>query len=95
MAEILRGKIVANKKLTGKISGEKRLTGRMIVTGYDSSEYPFYSVDEEDYFITPSVSEQVLSTKHKRMKDDLTVEAIPYQEVTNLSGGKTATIGGY
>ena len=47
-----------------------------------------------DYEVTPKISEQTLATKDKFMSDDVTVKAIPYAEVTNKSGGKTATIGG-
>lgn len=47
-----------------------------------------------EYVITPKTSEeQVLPTKNKSMIDDLTVEKVPYEEVTNLGGGLTAVIG--
>ena len=46
-----------------------------------------------DYKIRPLVEAQKLQTKHKVMTDDLTVLEIPYAEVTNTSGGMTATIG--
>jgi hypothetical protein len=45
--------------------------------------------------VVPSITPQTLNTKYKSMEDDVEVESIPYQEVTNISGGKTATIGGY
>lgn len=46
------------------------------------------------YVITPKNWEDiVLPTKDKSMKDDLTVEKVPYEEVTNLGGGLTAVIG--
>lgn len=45
------------------------------------------------YKIKPQVEAQTLQTKHKVMTDDLTVLEIPYAEVSNISGGMTATIG--
>lgn len=48
---------------------------------------------EGSYEITPRVVEQMLETKDKSMVDDVTVNAIPYVEVSNVGGGYTATIG--
>ena len=45
------------------------------------------------YEVTPMVIEQSLETNNKIMDDDVTIFAIPYSEVSNPSGGKTATIG--
>ena len=48
-----------------------------------------------EYVITPRVAAQtVLATTNKVMDDDVTVLEIPYSEVSNLIGGKTAIIGG-
>lgn len=38
--------------------------------------------------------EQILPTKNKILRDDITIQPIPYYETTNLSGGYTAIIGG-
>lgn len=49
---------------------------------------------EGEYIITPKpFIEQVLGTKNKSMTDDVTVLEIPYSEVINPQGGKTANIG--
>ena len=49
---------------------------------------------EGEYVITPKpFLEQVLETKNKSMTDDVTVLEIPYSEVANPQGGKTANIG--
>lgn len=49
---------------------------------------------EGEYVITPKpFTEQVLETKNKSMTDDVTVLEIPYSEVVNPQGGKTANIG--
>lgn len=45
------------------------------------------------YNVTPRKVEQILETKNKSMRDDVTVEEIPYSEVSNPQGGITATIG--
>lgn len=51
-------------------------------------------VYEGTYVVTPSAEEaQTLLTAHKMMLEDVKVEKIPYAEVSNNSGGTTATIG--
>lgn len=50
---------------------------------------PWY---EGAYVVTPKVGEQTLETRNKSMRNDVTVEAIPYSEVSNPSGGLTANI---
>lgn len=52
-----------------------------------------YDVYEGTYKVIPSVSSQTLDTAHKLMQSDVVVEQIPYAEVSNNSGGKTASIG--
>jgi len=54
-------------------------------------EYPHYSGGTT---VTPSVEDQILSTRRKVVMDDITVSAIPYHETSNTSGGYTAIIGG-
>ena len=46
-----------------------------------------------DYNITPMQKQQIVQTANKLMDENLVVNAIPYTEVTNLSNGKTVTIG--
>lgn len=48
---------------------------------------------EGEYEVTPKVEEQVLPTKGKGMKEDVTVKAIPVFEVSN-EHGTTFIIGG-
>jgi hypothetical protein len=46
-----------------------------------------------EYTIIPTADEaQILKTSQKVMTKDLTIEKIPYYEVSNTTGGKTATI---
>lgn len=46
------------------------------------------------YNVTPSLEHQTLYTEQKALMDNIKVFAIPYAEVSNTSGGITATIGG-
>lgn len=46
-----------------------------------------------DYTVIPKVSEQRMQTKNKMMKDNVTIEQIPFHEVSNETG-TTVVIGG-
>ena len=46
------------------------------------------------YNVDPKFTAQKLATNGKKMLDDVTVEAIEVQRVSNTSGGKTVYIGG-
>ena len=46
----------------------------------------------ESYEVTPTSSEQVLPTRLKTMRDDLTVHQIPYHQTSNDAGGYTVSI---
>ena len=54
------------------------------------NEAPDY---EGEYTVTPKVEEQTLATARKILNEDVVVEKIPYFEVSNNSGGITASIG--
>lgn len=56
--------------------------------------YEGESGTDADYIIEPSFSNQTLPTRGKRMKQDLTISAVPYIAVDNGSGGRTVTIMG-
>ncbi len=51
-----------------------------VVTVVDADPY------EGEYIVEPKTVEQKLETKHKKMKDDVTVLEIPYAETSNLYG---------
>ena len=54
--------------------------GEVTVVGH----LPWY---EGDYTVTPKAfDETVLSTRHKSMRDDVTIEEIPYAETSNIYG---------
>lgn len=46
-----------------------------------------------DYTVIPQTHPQTLNTQNRSMISDVTVEGIPYAEVSNTSGGTTAIIG--
>ena len=50
-------------------------------------------VYEGNYAVTPQVSAQTLKTAQKYLSNDITIQEIPYAEVSNSAGGTTATIG--
>ena len=62
-------------------------TSYTVTNGRDA---PIY---EGPYSVTSSVYDQSLSTNQTYMNDDITIAQMPYYEVSNLSGGLTATIG--
>ena len=69
----------------------------IINTTPEPSEDDYYHGEtgtEDDYKVNPSFSDQVLPTRGKRMKEDLTISAVPYIAVDNGSGGRTVTIMG-
>ena len=50
------------------------------------------AIYEGDYEITPKIGEQILATKKKYMKNDLTIQKIPFYDVSNSAGGSTVYI---
>lgn len=52
--------------------------------------YPEY---DGAYAVTPAVEGQALPTAQRLMREDLTVRAIPFFDVTNPAGGSTVYIG--
>ena len=87
-----------DKELIGYLSGESELIGFLSEGGQLEGELSIpdkYSDPYEGtYEVVPSTVFQLLPTMDKYMEDDVLVHPIPYAEVSNLSGGYTATIGG-
>ena len=50
-------------------------------------------VYEGPYEVRPTPAGQTLATEGKTMKDDVTIEPIPYFVVSNEAGGETVYIG--
>lgn len=60
------------------------------IDGASGGRLPWY---EGEYVVDPRKVEQVLETKHKSMRGDVTINPIFYAETSNPSGGMTAVIG--
>ena len=61
-----------------------------VVYGGSGGQYPEY---EGDYEVFSRVDPQTLPTKYRSMMDDLTIDGIDVQRVSNPSGGITCVIG--
>lgn len=64
---------------------------KVVDGSWAAAELPVY---DGAYSVTPAVSEQTLETAQTFVDADIRIEKIPYSEVSNNSGGMTATIGG-
>lgn len=81
----------------------REIEWRLTITDYTytASEDPDDPVDPDDpndyyngsYVITPTVDPQEIDCDNRIMRDDVDILAIPYQEVSNETGGKTSVIG--
>ena len=72
-------------KLYGSVITKQSVEG-VLALPYSGNRY------SGKYEVTPTVNGEVLETANKMMVDDVTIHAIPYQEVPNIHGGKTITI---
>lgn len=63
-------------------------------TAVEIKEYTGVDVYDGEYVLTPETTDQVLLTKEKLLKENVTIKAVPKQIVENPSGGQTITIGG-
>ena len=63
-------------------------------TAVEIKEYTGVDVYEGEYTLTPETTDQVLLTKEKLLKENVTIKAVPKQIVENPAGGQTVTIGG-
>ena len=63
-------------------------------TTVEIKEYTGVDVYDGEYTFTPETTDQVLLTKEKLLKENVTIKAVQKQIVENPSGGQTVTIGG-
>lgn len=84
----IRATIKSRESISGSIASAGNITA---VVSNGISDFDVYS---GEYNVVPKIESQTLETKFKSMEENVTIESIPYQEVTNISGGTTATIGG-
>lgn len=79
------------------ISTSAKVSDRIITTNGElylpvrGANLPTY---DGSYVVTPDWEEQTLETKDKVMSDDVTIQSIQLESVSNLSGGRTVYIGG-
>lgn len=68
--------------------------GKILTVSNGTAEWKELPKYDGEYTVTPSADgDQVLETASKFVDGDIKVKKIPYAEVTNNSGGVTATIG--
>lgn len=88
--------VVEEGVLAGEIRYEGTLSGSMASKGVLKGTLAM-PVGYEDYTgsynVVPKIEAQSLATADKHLKDNVTVEPIPYYEVSNPTG-KTIIIGG-
>ena len=62
-------------------------------TAVEIKEYIGVDIYDGEYTLTPETTDQVLLTKEKLLKENVTVKAVPKQIADNPAGGQTVTIG--
>lgn len=80
--------------LKGSIKPQARLKAAVRIPEVIKGIADDVEVYTGDYDVIPKVSPQSLETAEKLLTKDVTIEAIPYYEVSNSSGGVTVIIGG-
>lgn len=83
------GYLSDTQSLVGELAYEAHLIGS-IATVYSSAGQKY----DGDYEVTPTVEGMELNTKDRYMVDDVKINAIPFFEVSNTSGGNTVYIAG-
>lgn len=89
-ASALSGRVAKKAGVSGRVAASAQLAGTVGIGSVYRDNVDTY---EGDYTVVPKVGPQVLETAHKQMREDVTVHAIPYAEVTNAANGTTVTIG--
>ena len=82
------GETVEVFSLKGTVQARSPSYGVDVVSGVLIGGVPY----EESYEVTPTTGEQVLPTRSKTMREDLTVHAVPCSTTTNEAGGYTFSI---
>lgn len=84
----LTGRMSATGGLTGRLTSASSVTGT--ITRFDGGYVPYTG----EYEIAPDFTGTTLNTANRYMTDDVTVNPIQVESVSNLSGGVTVYIGG-
>ena len=83
----LVGKMRPTVILQGAVREEINLVGQVSI----QKEYEVYKGPHE---FTPKIEKQIVETEDKVVHENITVDGIPYYEVSNEKGGVTVIIGG-
>ena len=86
--KVLIGFLSGTSELIGMLSDAGQMEGELSIPDRLGNKY------DGTYDIIPSSDFQLLPTAECYLEDDMIVHPIPYAEVSNLSGGYTANIGG-
>lgn len=86
----ITGKITTGNIISAKISPMGSISATVSSSQVVHDKYPDYT---GSYEVTPKIRSQILPTKNTSLDEDIVIFDIPYQEVSNPSGGLTATIG--
>lgn len=81
------GIVAVPHNLTGQVANKAQLIGELAMA-YSTAGVKY----EGDYEVIPTVDGLNMATRGKLMVDDVIVRAIPFYEVSNLSGGNTIYI---
>lgn len=85
----LQGQLSETDYISGSLSSNDLIVGVLTIPTYVD-----VGVYSGDYEVNPTFESQTLETKNKTLTDDILVNAIEVQSVSNLSGGRTVYIGG-
>lgn len=98
VVHIVQGKISLHNMIIGVLNKPLELNGvikesqNLIGSAMVCMEYSDLEIYDGVYEVIPNLSEQILNTTNKKMKDDVTIHATPYSEASNDAGGYTLTI---
>ena len=84
----LTGRLYATEGLTGRLTTTSSITGT--ITRFDGGYSPYTGAYEVD----PDFTGTTLVTTNRYMTDDVTVNPIQVESVSNPAGGRTVYIGG-
>ena len=85
----ITGRLSVAGTITGRLSALESLSGKMNIP-----EVVGVTLYDGEYVVSPDFEGSILETKDKLLRQDVTVNPIEVQTVSNLSGGKTVYIGG-
>lgn len=78
--EKLKGTLTSGLNVVASLSGGVGLTATIGVSGITLPNY------DGEYTIIPKVEDQILETKNRITRENITVKEIPYSETSNIYG---------